>query len=222
MTVTTIASPMPDEPARPAFILRMTGIADKTLVKAVEAGWIPDLSVATVVWLAKRPVLVSARTPDGVPIPALRMGVKKEATPEWDNPTGPGVSLPDWIIPREFAGLAEDYTDEEFFLATHRWWKHAGRRRIAQAGYLIVVIGGIVVGLLRITGEPVEHPEDARLAYPGYLIARLDCHFEILVPDDRRITHEDLDLARQMLGSLSPTRGGGSINALDADLDSAI
>ncbi|MFT3663242.1 MAG: hypothetical protein QM809_18320 [Gordonia sp. (in: high G+C Gram-positive bacteria)] len=217
MPVVTTNSPTPSEAARPSFVRRMTGIAAPTLTKAVDAGWIPDLSILTVTQLAQCPILISACTPDGAPIPALRMGVRTPEDPSEDA----DLLLPDWIVRRQSSGLSEDYSDEEFFAATHRWWKNSGRHRIADAGYLIVIIGGIVVGLLRITGEPIEHPRYERLAYPGYLVARLDRNFEILTPEDDRITEDDLELARDMLGTLSPTRGGGTINLLDGDLDNA-
>lgn len=200
-----------DHEARPSFIAQMTGISPKTLGKAVEAGFIGRLTHQTTLDVASLPLLTRVSTPSGVPIPFLRMGVKGESI-GGDGPHNP---------PRKWAGLGADMTDKEVSEATLRWWKTSGRQRVLDAGYLLVAIGGITVGLLAIEGwEWGTGDKDDRIEYIGTLVARVDdvLSREIRIVDES-VDQDVRDFAQQVLATRSTTRGGGVINLLDADID---
>lgn len=199
-----------DREARPSFVTQMTGIGARTLSKAVEAGFIGKLTHRVTLAVAALPMLTSARTPDSMPIPVLRMGVKEPAigTDGDHNP------------PRKWVGLGADMGDSEFADASLRWWTRPGRQRVTDAGYLLVAIGGLTVGLLRISGTKGPRVADDRIEYIGDLVARADDVVSRAIRIvDAAASQDERDFAQEVLATRSTTRGGGVINLLDADLD---
>lgn len=197
--------------ATPALVTQLTGISPRTLRKAVEAGFIPNLSIPTVLDLARLPMIQSVRTPAGAPIPLVRMGVQ---TIETGNDPG-------HCPPRKLAGLAATMTDAEFLDSVTRWWKPGGQTRVLESGYMLVVIGGLTVGL--IGGIDDANRVRDRLEYVGNnlrLIARVDdvLSRDVRFIEQRTATEGERAFAMQVLPTRSTTRGGGVIGVLDADL----
>ena len=199
--------------ATPALTTQLTGISPKTLKKAADAGFIPDMSIATVLDVGRLPMIESVRTPTGVPVPFVRMGVQAP-----DSGYDPG-HLP----ARPFLGVGAAMSDDEFLASVVRWWKRTGQSRVLAAHYLLVGIGGLTVGLVGGIDDTLTDGDS--IEYIGEhlrLIARAD---DVLTRRVRLIdtvgaTEEERDFARNALATRSTTRGGGVIGVLDADLGS--
>lgn len=197
--------------ATPALVGQLTGISPRTLRKAVDAGFIPDMSLPTVLELGRLPMIESVRTPAGAPIPLVRMGVQHVDT----------GSDPGHCPARTLAGLAASMTDAEYLNSVIRWWKPGGHTRVLESGYMLVVIGGLTVGL--VGGIDDANRVDDRLEYVGNdlrLIARVDdvLSRRVRFIEPNTVTEAERAFAEQVLPTRSTTRGGGVIGVLDADL----
>ena len=216
MTITYSPEAPWEIPAKPTLTQRLTNITHSTLGKAVEAGYLQDLSIDTVVQVSRLPEMTSARTRAGVPIPILRLSPAREvdrtATTDGGRPLEQRRTL---------YGAAAWASDEQLLAAANRWWPPSGRERVIAAGYLLVAVGGLTIALLRIDGAPITDPDGSgRIEYPATLVARVH---DILAREIATDLADDLDpeglqIAQTALATRSTTRGGGSIGLLDADL----
>ena len=196
-----------DHDARPSFVAQMTGISPTTLGKAVDAGFVPRLTHRNVLDIAALPMLTSVQAADGTPIPVLRMGGQARSCGD------DGGHVP----ARQFSGVGAGMSDDEFTAATLRWWKESGRQRVLAAGYLLVAIGGLTVGLLRVTDF---RRHNGRIEYIGSLVARTDDVLTRTIRIVDRDADDDVrEFAQEVLATRSTTRGGGVIGILDDDLD---
>lgn len=197
--------------ATPALTTQLTGISPKTLRKAADAGFIPDMSIATVLELGRLPMIESVLTPDGAPVPFVRMGVQ---TPN-------GGYDPGHTPPRGYYGLGVHMSNADFLASVVRWWKRTGQSRVLAAHYMLVAIGGLTVGL--VGGIDDTNPADDRIEYVGddlRLIARVDdvLSRDVRFVDPKNVTEDERTFAELALPTRSTTRGGGVIGVLDADL----
>lgn len=197
--------------ATPALTTQLTGISPKTLRKAVDAGFIPDMSIATMLEVGRLPMLESVTTPGGDPVPFVRMGVQ---TPDSGN--DPGHSPP-----RAFYGVGVHMSDADFLASVVRWWRRTGQSRVLAAHYMLVAIGGLTVGL--VGGIEGTTADGDRIEYVGAdlrLIARVDhvLSRDVRFVDPSNVTEDERTFAELALPTRSTTRGGGVIGVLDADL----
>ena len=209
--ISTSTSDVDSIEATPALTTQLTGISPKTLRKAVIAGFIPNLSITTVLQLGRLPMVESVSTPGGAPVPFVRMGIQ---TP--DSGYDPGHTPP-----RKYYGLGVSMSDAEFLASSVRWWKRGGQSRVLAAQHMLVAIGGLTVGL--IGGIDNTAADGERIEYVGAdlrLIARVDdvLSRDVRFIDPNNVTEEERTLAGQLLPTRSTTKGGGVIGVLDADL----
>ncbi|MCF8610750.1 hypothetical protein L5G28_11355 [Gordonia sp. HY285] len=115
---------------------------------------------------------------------------------------------------RKYVGVKEDMTVDEFEDATLKYWPPACSQLAVDSGYLFVVLGGFIVGVLRIDKWNFN-PGAEKGYFEGQLIARWRGH----ITTGHAVLENPDPLADDLLsfmGLRAPGGGGGSITPWNA------
>lgn len=187
-----------DEELKMREAARFLQCSGTPITKAMAAGLIPDLKLSTVAQVATIHVLTSAATPDGQPIPVLRVG---PAAKDLEDGT------------RGYYGYHVDFDEREMLAGCDRWWTPQGSGLILAAGAMIVACGTFCVGLAAVAKEVREADEESgRLWYDGTLVGHLyGPGREVRITDEESPLAE---LAQKILGLRVLGGQGGAVTSL--------
>ena len=161
----------------------LLGVGRRPLERLRHSGYLPDISLASIEELAKRPELRG--------LPVLRMG-----DPDMDGDRRIGHERAD--------------SDEVTREAALGWW--GGQvDEVVDAGFLAIAVGGFVVGLLAIHGiqdSRIDPNGYRRVRFDGALVARV----EDLIRGTHQLLEPSFgELANAILGNRVPNPPGGPI-----------
>jgi hypothetical protein len=194
-----VAPAPPGAPLPVKEAARHLGMSATPIRKGLAAGVYPNLSLLTVGAIATRPILISAVSAAGHPIPVLRL---RDGRPATDLP------------PRRYFGFLNDGSDAEMQAGADRWWTDQGKNLVLAAQALIVACGGITVGFLDVDGI-LAIDSTGRIHYDAQLVGR--CYDA--VNNSVRIIHPSSPnavLAQGVLGLRVLGGSGGSITSIRA------
>lgn len=184
--ITHTAATVPDERVTAAAAARLAGISRHAVDKLVSAGYL-RLIRADVGALIRRPSLSA-----GGALPVLQAD----------------TAAPDGTW-RPYTGDAPTLSDAEWLLAQSGDWTGASTKAVAGAGYLLVGLGGVVTGVVRVLGRAPGAPAGKvrwRLELTGRLAGTLA---EGRLKFGRGITPEEEQLVRDSVGMRYPAKRGG-------------
>lgn len=185
------APPLEDEVYSVNKAAQWVNAGTGSLVKLLASKYLSDLRVSQLMALRSAPFVNGSRT-----IPLLQVAVAAREDPR--------------VTWRTHVGDSPNLSDEEWCNAVRGDWRGINAHEINKIGYLLIGMGGVVTGVLKITGID-ENSSPSRVRFQGQALGRLRSDLATgLQTKDASASKPEKQLVQTVLGQRFEPRAGGS------------